>query len=513
VKQLVPAGVLASLQREAQGRLELPGEMLHQARRRVRVAAACGAVAYAAFLLFGISPLAETSAFERQMNLTTNLIGLCLCASVLLVALAPPIKDAAVLSMALIAQVLLCGVISVEAPWVVFERTGDVPALTWVVPVIILFPLLVPAKPALALVASLAAAAATPLGMWFLETRHLIDVGAASYWRASVANGVAVVIAMVGSHTIHGAGMQVAAARRVGSYELEQPLGKGGMGEVWRARHAFLARPAAVKLILPEALQGPSERQDAVVERFRREAQATASLRSPHTVDLYDFGVSADGTLYYAMELLEGINLEHFVYTFGPIEARRAVHWLRQICHSLGEAHARGFVHRDIKPGNLFLCRYGRDVDFVKVLDFGLVKPAAVAAETGLTAPGARLGTAAYMAPELVFGIEADARTDVYAVGCVGYWLLTGKRPFEGESDGEVLRQHAQAPPPALSANAAHPVPERLEALLAACLAKDPHQRPASADVLCAALEKCLDGDAWTVPEGQTWWAENQHRL
>src|SRR5258705_6520265 len=168
------------------------------------------------------------------------------------------------------------------------------------------------------------------------------------------------------------------------------------MGEVWRAHPSMLARPAAVKLILPERLQAPAEAREAAIMRFTREAQVTAGLRSPHTVQLFDFGVSAEGVMYYAMELLDGINLDHFIYRYGPIGPRRAVHWLRQACHSLGEAHALNLVHRDIKPANLFVCRYGRDVDVVKILDFGLTRLTTQPQDARLTSPGWQPGTPGY---------------------------------------------------------------------------------------------------------------------
>jgi serine/threonine-protein kinase len=308
---------------------------------------------------------------------------------------------------------------------------------------------------------------------------------------------------------VYGAARQRAAAERVGSYELLERLGQGGMGEVWRAKHAFLARDAAVKLILPEQLQGRMEAREEVVTRFTHEAQVTAGLRSPHTVELFDFGVAADGRLFYAMELLDGLNAEHFVYRFGAVEPRRVVHWLTQVCHSLGEAHARGVVHRDLKPANLFLCRFGRDADFVKVLDFGLARPVSETPEQRLTSPGVRLGSPGWMAPEQVFGLPTDARTDVYAIGCIAWWLLAGRKPFEADSAGELMRLHASVPPPRLAEHSTQPVPSRLAALVGSCLAKDPGERPADGDCLLAALDESLDGERWTASDAQAWWREH----
>src|SRR5262249_35542916 len=187
--------------------------------------------------------------------------------------------------------------------------------------------------------------------------------------------GSGVGFAYVGARVIYGLGREVAVAREMGSYRLEEKIGQGGMGEVWRARHRMLARPAAIKLIHPAlAADGRLGRFADLRRRFEREAQVTASLRSPHTVGLYDFGVANDGSFYYVMELLDGLDADTLVKRFGPLPAERVVHVLRQICHSLSEADSRGLVHRDIKPANIFLCRYGEEHDFVKVLDFGLAK-------------------------------------------------------------------------------------------------------------------------------------------
>jgi len=519
MQRLEPAKLSASLRAEAASRFDLPYDMLRIARRRVRVAAGIGMLAYALFLIFGLSRLAEPTEFERRFDSVANAIGLGLCAAVLAATAFRRIGDRTILGIALAAQVLLCALISITAPRIAFANSGHIPALTWVVPVVILFPLLVPASPLVTLMVSAVCAATVPVGLWILEQSGAIAARTSTYWAAGVASALAAAIAVLGARTIYGAGRQMAAVRRVGSYELLDRLGQGGMGEVWKARHTFLARPAAVKLILPATLQGPTEERDAVVLRFTREAQTTASLRSPHTVTLFDFGTSAGGDFYYAMELLDGMNIEHFVYRFGPVEPRRVVNWLLQACHSLGEAHANGLVHRDIKPANVFLCRYGRDVDFVKLLDFGLSKPVAApedamamataTADPALTTPGERPGTPGYMAPEQVFGLAAEPRTDLYALGCVGYFLLAGRKPFESKVAGELMRQHAQATPPPLATLAPHPVPQRLQTLIAACLAKTPADRPRDADELARELDACASAQPWTSNEARAWWNEH----
>ena len=211
--------------------------------------------------------------------------------------------------------------------------------------------------------------------MWLLDRWGKVPVDAAAYFNTMVGSAIAVGFAYMGSRVVYGLGREVAAARELGSYQLVEKLGQGGMGEVWRARHRMLARPAAIKLIRPSVQRrcAPRRVEDAL-RRFEREAQAIASLRSPHTVELFDFGIADDGAFYYAMELLDGLDADTLVRRFGPVPAERVVYLLRQVCHSLSEAESCGLVHRDIKPANIFLCRYGEDYDFVKVLDFGIVK-------------------------------------------------------------------------------------------------------------------------------------------
>lgn len=512
MRLFLPARWSAALRPEAAAQLALPGELLHEARRRVLVGAAIGTAAYAAFLLLELSGAIGGSVLEHNIDLVHDGLGLLLCASMMLAASLRSLGDRSVLVIALVAEVLLCLLISFAAPWAASVRTGHLPSLTWVVPVIILFPLLVPLPSRTAVFVSTMCASTMPIGLAVLGASGRIAPRPSDFWASLVTGAVAVGIATVAARTIHRASTQVAAARMVGSYELVERLGQGGMGEVWKARHLFLARPAAVKLILPEQLQGPAEQRDAALQRFTREAQVTAGLRSNHTVQLFDFGVGADGACYYAMELLDGLNAEHFIYRFGPIPPRRAVHWLQQACHSLGEAHASGMLHRDIKPANLYVCRYGRDADVVKVLDFGLSRPAAAQGDHGLTAPGTILGTPGYMAPEQVFGLATEPRTDLYALGCVGYWLMAGAKPFEAESAGDLMRRHALDPPPSLSGRSAHPIPARLEAVIMACLAKDPAERPKDADALSDELGASLDEAPWSPREAQTWWNENWPR-
>ena len=318
--------------------------------------------------------------------------------------------------------------------------------------------------------------------------------------------GVAVVI----SRVVTRLGQHVTKAREMGSYHLITRLGGGGMGEVWRARHHMLARDAAIKLIQPDMLSRKSG-SDAVLvrRRFEQEAKTTASLRSPHTVELYDFGVTKDGVFYYVMELLDGIDLETLVKKFGPQPPARVVSILRQVCRSLAEAHHHGLIHRDIKPTNIFLCRLGNEYDYVKVLDFGLVKVLGEN-ETQMTVEGATTGTPAYMAPEMAMGNSTlDGRTDLYGLGCVAYWLITGKLVFEEKTAAAMMLAHLQKSPVAPSKRIGCEVPACLDNAIMMCLAKAPAHRPAGADVFAHLLESCEQTGAWTSRDAEHWWHTN----
>jgi len=275
----------------------------------------------------------------------------------------------------------------------------------------------------------------------------------------------------------------------------------------------MLARPAAIKLIRPATL-GATSPSGALelTKRFEREAQATATLRSPHTIVVYDYGVAQDGTFYYVMELLEGYSLQTLVARFGPVPPERAVHILIQTCHSLAEAHAAGMVHRDIKPANLFACRLGIEVDFVKVLDFGLVKTLdrSKRGMEDLTNGDAVIGTPAFMPPEVALGTSpVDGQTDLYALGCVAYWLLSGEKVFRGGTAMQVVIDHARTAPVPVSQRAPQPVPEALESVGMRCLRKDPAERPANARELARELGALGLAESWSEERAQQWWLDH----
>jgi len=300
----------------------------------------------------------------------------------------------------------------------------------------------------------------------------------------------------------------VARARRLGQYTLKEKIGEGGMGVVYRAEHEMLRRPTAIKLLPPGAAG------ENALRRFEREVQQTALLTSPHTVSIYDYGRTPDGLFYYVMEYLDGVDLDTLVRDGGPVEPGRAVRILRQICAALAEAHGIGLIHRDIKPANILLVERGGIPDISKILDFGLVKELAGNAE-GLTAENVLHGTPQYMAPEAIRdSTSQDPRSDLYALGAVGYFLLTGTPVFSGRTALETIHHHLQTPPEAPSKRLGRPLPEKLEAVILSCLEKDPDQRPESAKALAKALGECDDVTPWSEIEAQAWWrarAQRQH--
>ena len=280
------------------------------------------------------------------------------------------------------------------------------------------------------------------------------------------------------------------------------------MGEVWRARHHLLARRAAIKLVRPEALGSDPQTRRVALLRFEREAQATASLRSPHTIDLYDFGISDTGAFYYVMELLVGRDMQTLVRDFGQLPPDRALYLLEQVCESLAEAHAAGLVHRDIKPSNIYVCREGLQFDFVKVLDFGLARDRRPDGVHLTRDTSERItGTPAYMAPEVILGAtQVDPRVDIYALGCVAYFLLTGQLVFEGTTPMKTLLKHVEEVPVPPSQRTEVTVPPVLDALILQCLEKDPRRRPRDAQAVLGLVRECRIGRRWDDDRAREWW-------
>ncbi|HUL68930.1 MAG TPA: serine/threonine-protein kinase [Gemmatimonadales bacterium] len=399
---------------------------------------------------------------------------------------------------------------SVPSTWM----TGTRSTLLWSSAhlLVVIYPVIVPSITRRALVAAILSAATVPGAVLFYAKLGVIPTPeSASFLRLLIQSAVAVAIAVGISRLLYRMGEDLNRARAMGNYHLGDKLGAGGMGEVWRATHKFLARPAAIKLVRRDDV-GESEEVAAttMLQRFEREAQATAQLQSPHTVNVYDFGITQDGTFYYVMELLDGLDLASLVERDGPQPPERVVSILRQACQSLFEAHERGLIHRDIKPANIFLCRYATEVDFVKVLDFGLAKNVDTSEnpEFQVTRVGMIAGTPGFIAPEAAAGMgKIDGRADLYALGCVAYWLLSGQEVFDGPTPMSVLVAHMKETPPPLTPRSPQRIPKDLEQIIMDCLEKDPAKRPRTAEVLSQRLAFLGIETTWTRERAAEWWA------
>jgi serine/threonine-protein kinase len=318
--------------------------------------------------------------------------------------------------------------------------------------------------------------------------------------------GIVSAIAIFGAHRIESLRRTASEARKLGPYQLIRRLGSGGMGQVYLAQHALLRRPCALKLIRPDQVGD----RDALA-RFEREVQTMATLTHPNTVRVYDYGLAADGTFYYAMEYLSGLSLEELVAEHGPLPPARVVHLLRQVCGALREAHTVGLVHRDIKPANILACQIGGMYDVAKLFDFGLVRVHALSADAGLTGLGAIAGTPAFMSPEQAAGsADVDARSDIYSLGAVAYFLLTGEAPFVRSTSVQTMAAHLAEPlvPPRLRCPE---IPNDLEGVVLRCLAKEPNQRYADIAAVEEALACCACTDSWSGEQAAVWWRDKEH--
>lgn len=402
-------------------------------------------------------------------------------------------------------EVLLC--LGIESMMLLAGETGGLnKQVSWSAVLIVFFPMLVAAKPPVILLGACLAASMGPVAylgcrlFGIVESRELSIL--TSHWLPQF---MAAALAYIPAKVIHQLSSDV---KSYGSYELVSRLSEGGMGQIWKARHRLLARPAAIKFIRAEADSA------TLRKRFEREAQVTASLESAHTVRLYDFGISESGTFYYVMELLNGVTLEALVERAGPLPPERVVHLVLQVCHSLQEAHDQGLIHRDIKPANLFVTRQASTFDWVKVLDFGLVKQAGTLQDAGrtdltATAEGNIVGTPAYLPPELAVGEQVvDGRADLYALGCVAYFLLTGNLVFESDSPIKMLVAHATERPLPLGGHPGVSIPPDLEEIVMNCLEKKVDDRPASARQLAQRLRATGLAEQWSSEAAELWWQQ-----
>jgi hypothetical protein len=503
----------------------LPTDLLNQAGDRLRILALLYAFTFfmAAFLPSLVSSAERQQLFAHPLNWAPGALSIAVALAVAGVLRATELQPHVLTTVTLVFEIASnYGIAAAEFVQPSgLNVSGSWIGLSWVAVWTLLFNVVVPTLPRYAVLAALASVTSVPVmvvvslrafGPAIDLSRNILGL----FFAFVMPYLLVVIMAYVGARVVYSLGREVSRARELGSYRLVQRLGEGGMGEVWKADHRLLARPAAIKLIRP-SLSGetPEAISDDMRRRFEREAQAIARLRSPHTVTLFDFGVADDGAFYYVMELLDGVDADHLVKRFGPLPAERVVWVLGQICHSLSEAESCGLVHRDLKPANIFLCRYGEDHDFVKVLDFGIAKGTAdtPAFETALTIGNVIRGTPAFIAPEQALGgVDVDSRADIYSLGCVAFWLLTGELVFPEETPMKLLVAHAHVAPDPPSARTELPIPAELDILVLSCLAKDREHRPASARNLLARLQAVRLPHAWTDERAREWWSTHLPR-
>lgn len=489
----------------------LPAELIQKAGRRLGVAALTYAAAYA--LAYTTGRVFTSGAgwpegpFPQPRDLTPVAF---IAASIGFYFLTRRgrVSDERLLDFGLVYMVVAALGIDHYLLWGTIPEGTRFSGISWVCVWIVSFLLIVPSTTGKVLLASFAAASTTPLLYGLGRAMGGPPLGNVS--QLFIANYICAAVGVIASRLVLDLGRDLGTALRMGSYQLVEKLGHGGMGEVWKAEHRMLARPAAIKLVSTRSGSGSSG-SSPEAQRLEREVQATAQLRSPHTVEVYDYGLTEDGRFYYVMELLDGMDLEQLVARHGPMPAERVAHVLGQICHSLAEAHETGLVHRDIKPANVFLCRYGRDLDFVKVLDFGLVRRSGELSKSDarLTEAGAFAGTPAYGSPESAEGGSAavDARSDIYSLGCVAYWLLTGRTVFQATSPMLMLVQHLHTEPEPPSRAAPGAVPPALDELVMSCLKKQPADRPGSVDEVAERLGRIRFDEPWSAERARAWWA------
>jgi serine/threonine-protein kinase len=497
--------------REQTGSQRLPDDVLSEHVQRLAVCSAVGAGLW----LFGLVMDGVVRPYTVSTGVRAVTLGIELCAIILSAAMFAYVKyvdhtsqkktDVALLY--LVANAIGVALLNT---WARTPSTEFVSGVSWNTVVILIGSMIIPTTPRKMLTAAMVAASMDPIGVWFAHLRGATVPSLVNTFVLFMPNYACAVVATLPSHVLQRMGRRLRQAKDMGSYHLVELLGRGGMGEVWRGNHRLLARSAAIKLVRPELLGASSEAEArTMLRRFEREAQATAALSSPHTIRVFDFGVTEDRTFYYVMELLAGRDLESLVREFGPVSVDRVLFLLRQVCHSLADAHSRGLVHRDVTPANIYVCRMGLDYDFVKVLDFGLVKfnEHSTMQTTMMTGKHTTTGTPAFMAPEIILADgHVDQRADVYALGCVAYFLLTGQLVFEADTPMKMFLEHLQTAPIPPSQRTEMRIPREVDELVLACLEKDPSNRPKDAQDVLRRLNKCRSAEAWDNDAARAWW-------
>jgi eukaryotic-like serine/threonine-protein kinase len=491
---------------------QLPADLLLEHVRRVAICAAVGGGLWTFGLVMDglVTPLSLPATKIPPMNIVVEIIAIAVSCLMFAFVRYAPQSARAKINTGLVYFVLNAVGVALLNTWarpIPFESSSHV---SWNAVVILVASMILPATPLKILIAAAAAATMDPLGVWVAHLRGLPAPSIGQAFVLFMPNYACAVVATLPSHVLHRMGRRLSHARALGSYHLVELLGRGGMGEVWRGRHHLLARGAAIKIVRPELLGASTEAAaKGMLRRFEREARATAALSSPHSIQVFDFGVTAEHSFYYVMELLAGRDLDSLVKEFGPVPSERALYLLKQVCHSLADAHARGLVHRDVTPANIYVCRMGLDYDFVKVLDFGLVKfnDHASMQETIMTGTHTTTGTPAFMAPEIILDEGAvDERADVYALGCVAYYLLTGQLVFEADTPMKMFIEHLQSAPIPPSQRTEMRIAPDLEDVVLACLEKNPNKRPQNAQQLLEMLDLCHTREEWDNQSARNWW-------
>ncbi len=489
---------------------QLPAALLEKASGRLCwITTLC---AVSTLIFFGLEQLLQPELYKiaELSSVRLSLCGVLLLSGALMAAQQKALfRKETLLNLGIVFQILVAfafSMLETSMPWKDQTVLGHSAVAIW----LSICALLLPNTPLKAAVAALLSAAAWPAAYFF--NLWLIGFDPLPANRLAVwifPNFVMAIWMFILNNRVLGMQLKQATAEELGSYKLDYLIGKGGMGEVWRAKHKMLARDAAIKLIRADVLAGVNGRQEQLIrKRFEREARATASLRSPHTVALFDFGHTQDNTFYYVMELLEGMDLQTMVERYGPLHHGRVVNILMQTAESLEEAHRAGLVHRDIKPRNLILAKMGMQYDFIKVLDFGLVKTNTMPDASLVTLDGVATGTPSYLPPEIAMGeTNIDGRADLYSLGCVAYFLLTGSLVFDESTPTAFALAHVQKPVVLPSERTKRPIPPALERIVMHLLEKKATNRPRSAQELQRQLRAIADElTVFTQSDAVNWW-------